>query len=181
MGIKINTATQLTLGRIILIPFFVILLIYNYIGSSLLVFALASLTDALDGFVARRSNQRTQVGTFLDPLADKALLIASFITLAILRFLPSWLAVITISRDLIIVLGSLIVYILTGNLNFSPTFLGKTTTLAQILTILLALLGQLFPKLSFSLHPLSWFTASLTIMSGFQYLSIGMGMFNENP
>ena len=175
----INTANKFTLCRILLIPFFVILLIYNYIGTSLFIFAAASLTDALDGFIARKWDQKTRLGTFLDPMADKALLVASFIALAILGILPSWLAVITISRDLIIVFGSLIVYILTGNVNFYPTFLGKITTVAQILTILSALLGHLIQNLNLYISISIWLTTIFTIISGFHYLYIGMGMFNE--
>lgn len=175
----INTANKFTLCRILLIPFFVILLIYNYIGASLFVFAIASLTDALDGIIARKWDQKTRLGTFLDPMADKALLVASFIALAILGLLPSWLAVITISRDLIIVFGSLIVYILTGNLNFYPTILGKITTVVQILTILFALLSHLIQKLTPYLPVFIWLTALFTIISCFHYLYIGMGMFNE--
>jgi len=176
---QINLANKFTLCRILLIPFFVILLIYDYIGASLVVFATASLTDALDGIIARKFDQKTRLGTFLDPMADKALLIVSFIALAILGLLPSWLAVITISRDLIIVFGALIVYILTGNLNFFPTILGKITTVVQIATIFFALLGHLIPKLSLYLSVLIWLTTLFTIISGFHYLYIGMGMFNE--
>ena len=175
----INTANKFTLCRILLIPFFVILLIYNYIGVSLFVFAAASLTDALDGIIARKWDQKTRLGTFLDPMADKALLVASFISLAILGLLPSWLAVITISRDLIIVFGALIVYILTGNVNFFPTILGKITTVVQILTILYALLGHLIQRINPYLSVFIWLCTLFTILSGFHYLYIGMGMFNE--
>ncbi len=147
---------------------------------SLFVFTIASLTDALDGFIARKWNQKTRLGTFLDPMADKTLLVSSFITMAALHLLPGWLAVVTISRDLIIVLGSLIVYILTGNLNFFPNLLGKATTMVQILTILLALLGTLFQDLSLWITLFIWLTTIITIISGFQYIYIGMEMFNEN-
>ena len=175
----INTANKFTLCRILLIPFFVILLIYNYIGTSLVVFATASLTDALDGIIARKFNQKTTLGTFLDPMADKTLLVAAFIALAILGLLPSWLAVITISRDLIIVFGSLIVYILTGNINFFPTILGKMTTAVQIFTVFFALLSHLVQKLNPYLSIFIWSTTIFTIISGFHYLYIGMEMFNE--
>jgi len=122
MALSMNTANKLTVFRIVLIPFFVILLIYHYIAIALLVFGLASVTDAADGFIARRWKQKTRLGTFLDPMADKALLSTSFVTLAILHLLPGWLAVITISRDIIIVFGALIVYILNGNLMFLQPF-----------------------------------------------------------
>lgn len=179
MALKINTANKLTVFRILLIPFFVILLIYDYITMALLVFALASVTDATDGFIARTWNQKTRLGTFLDPMADKALLVSSFVTLAILRFLPGWLAVITISRDLIIVLGASIVYILTGNLNFFPTLLGKLTTMIQILTILVVLLGHEFQKMSLWIPAFVWVSSIVTIASGLQYIYIGMEMLNE--
>ncbi|MEW5801859.1 MAG: CDP-diacylglycerol--glycerol-3-phosphate 3-phosphatidyltransferase [bacterium] len=179
MALSMNAANKLTLFRILLIPFFVILLIYDYIAGALFIFGLASASDAMDGFIARTWNQKTRLGSFLDPMADKALLSASFVTLAILHFVPCWLAVITISRDLIIVLGALIVYILTGNVNFSPTLLGKTTTAVQILTILTVLLSHQFQKIRLCMPLFIWLTCICTAASGFQYLYIGMEMFNE--
>ncbi|MEW6378877.1 MAG: CDP-diacylglycerol--glycerol-3-phosphate 3-phosphatidyltransferase [bacterium] len=179
MALNMNTANKLTIFRIVLIPFFVILLIYHNITAALLIFGLASVTDATDGLIARRWNQKTRLGTFLDPMADKALLVTSFITLAVLHLLPTWLAVITISRDIIIVLGALIVYILTGNLNFSPTILGKMTTMVQILTVLVVLIGYHLQRVSSCLPAFVWLTAGITVASGFQYLYIGMEMLNE--
>jgi len=179
MGLNMNTANRLTLFRILLVPFFVILLIYGYHTPSLLVFSAASLSDALDGLVARKCNQMTRLGSFLDPMADKTLLVASFVTLAILRLLPGWFAVIAISRDLIIVVGAMIVYILTGNLNFSPTILGKAATMFQILTIAAALLGHLVQRMDLLTTSLIWVATLFTIVSGFQYVYIGMEMFNE--
>lgn len=179
MALSMNTANKLTVFRIILIPFFVILLIYDHIAIALFIFGLASVTDATDGFIARKWNQKTRLGTFLDPMADKALLSTSFVTLAIMHFLPGWLAVITISRDLIIFLGVLIVYILNGDINVSPTFLGKATTAIQILTILVVLMGSQFQRIRFCIPVFVWLTAFFTVASGFQYMYIGMEMLNE--
>jgi len=179
MALSMNTANKLTVFRIILIPFFVILLIYNHIAIALCIFGLASITDATDGFIARKWNQKTRLGTFLDPMADKALLSTSFVTLAVMHFLPGWLAVITISRDLIIFLGVLTAYILNGKVNISPTLLGKATTAIQLLTILVVLLGSQLRVVRPCIPVVVWLTAFFTVASGFQYLYIGMEILNE--
>jgi cardiolipin synthase len=107
-------ANQLTLLRVVLIPAFVILVIYGYLGWALVVFAIAGLTDALDGLLARWSGQRTSLGAWLDPMADKLLLVTTFVVLTIpglglMNRLPIWLTVLIISRDVVIVLTVAIV------------------------------------------------------------------------
>jgi cardiolipin synthase len=99
-----NLPNLLTLIRILLIPLFVILIINQSFSWALIVFALAGITDGIDGLIARITRQRTELGAYLDPIADKLLLAAGFITLAIIEMLPSWLAVIVIARDMIILL-----------------------------------------------------------------------------
>src|ERR671934_121529 len=95
-------ANRLTVLRILLIPVFVALLVYRKPRLALAVFALAALTDLLDGYVARRQGSQSRLGAFLDPLADKLLLTASFATLTYLRVLPAWIMIVVISRDLIL-------------------------------------------------------------------------------
>ncbi len=107
-----NIPNLITLLRIILVPVVVILLIQGSFLKALMVFIVAGLSDALDGFLARVLNQQTALGAYLDPIADKALLASTFITLSVLHVIPGWLTVIVISRDLIILLGILILSIM---------------------------------------------------------------------
>ncbi|HUT44622.1 MAG TPA: CDP-alcohol phosphatidyltransferase family protein, partial [Desulfobacterales bacterium] len=100
-----NIPNLLTLFRIILVPVTVIFLIKGDFSKALIVFVVACITDGLDGFFARILKQKTILGSYLDPLADKALIASSFITLSVLGVIPSWLTVIIISRDFIILLG----------------------------------------------------------------------------
>ncbi|MCX5833093.1 MAG: CDP-alcohol phosphatidyltransferase family protein, partial [Deltaproteobacteria bacterium] len=97
----VNIPNLLTLLRILLVPVFVILLIQGLFLKALLVFVVAGLTDAMDGFIARVLHQKTVLGLYLDPLADKALIITSFVTLSVMGLIPPWLAVLVISRDFI--------------------------------------------------------------------------------
>ena len=105
-------ANWLTLLRILLIPVFVSLLVYRRPGPALIVFGLAALTDLLDGWAARHWKDESSLGAFLDPMADKLLLTSSFVTLTYLKVLPFWIAAVVISRDVILVLGALLIYML---------------------------------------------------------------------
>src|SRR5881628_84472 len=135
-------ANWLTLLRILLIPVFVTLLVYRRPGVALLVFAVAAFTDLLDGWVARRHKDESTLGAFLDPTADKLLLTASFVTLTYLKALPFWIAAVVISRDVILVVGTLLVYMLGARVYPRPTWAGKAATFFQILTVLTGLLAR---------------------------------------
>src|SRR3989304_9367297 len=100
-----NLPNLLTLTRVLLIPLFVIFIINKYFDWALLTFAIAGITDGLDGLIARLTHQRTELGAYLDPIADKLLLSAAFISLAIIDLLPSWLSIVVITRDVIILIG----------------------------------------------------------------------------
>src|SRR2546428_11469794 len=133
-----NLPNSLTVLRIILIPFFVGFLIYGHYGLALLTLIVAGITDILDGVIARMANQRTKLGAYLDPLADKLLLTSAFVTLSILHLVPIWVAIIVLSRDLIIVAGTLLLHMTQTPLEVAPTALGKGTTLAQLSYLVLA-------------------------------------------
>ncbi|HRZ87826.1 MAG TPA: CDP-alcohol phosphatidyltransferase family protein, partial [bacterium] len=144
-----NLANKLTIFRIILVPVFIDLILkYHQMPQgtgeefrvgAILVFIVAVLTDAADGYIARRHNQQTRLGTYLDPIADKLLLMSAVIlfSLPIERFtrLPLWVTVSVISRDVIIVIGSLVIYVVTGKLKVLPSILGKATTFFQMMAI----------------------------------------------
>lgn len=169
-------ANWLTIVRIALIPVFVILLVYNRVRVALAVFCLAGLTDALDGYIARTRGTSTRLGAFLDPLADKLLLSASFVTLTyrLPHLLPFWLTALVISRDLLLILAAALVHMTGGQIRPAPTLLGKATTAFQMATVLAALLASERVELAVLIRPgLVGATAFLTVASGIQYVYRG--------
>ena len=167
-------ANQLTILRMIFIPCFVLLIIYGHPKSAMLVFILAGLTDGLDGLLARMLKQKTVLGSFLDPMADKLLLTAAFITLTIpsvpVAFhIPIWLTVTSISRDLLIALASLIIHLQTSHAEFPPSFLGKCTTAAQLTTVAIVMLANFSSMVTPFLDPLIYATLLVTVASGLHY------------
>ena len=177
-----NIPNLITLLRIILVPIIVILLIQGDYLKALIVFVVAGLSDALDGFLARVLNRQTVLGAYLDPIADKALLASSFVTLSILHIIPSWLAVIVISRDFIILLGISVLSIMSIPVKISPTYVSKVTTALQLMTVLLALSFRCLPfeVSGIWLLALYWITALFTIVSGFNYIARGMKLMNHD-
>jgi cardiolipin synthase (CMP-forming) len=175
-----NIPNFLSLLRIILVPVVVIFLIQGSYGKALFSFTLAGLTDALDGTLARLLNCQTVLGSYLDPIADKLLLTASFVTLAILGIIPSWLTVIVISRDFIILLGIAILSMISAPYVIKPAFVGKVTTALQIGTIFLALSFQAFSRdVSYDwIRIACWLTGLFTITSGLIYIIRGIKLIN---
>ena len=175
-----NIPNFLSLLRIILVPFVVIFLIQGLYGKALFTFTLAGLTDALDGTLARLLNRQTVLGSYLDPIADKLLLTASFVTLSILGIIPSWLTVIVISRDFIILLGIAILSMISIPYVIKPAIIGKITTALQIGTIFLALLFQAVSHdISYDwIMILCWVTGLFTIASGLTYIIRGIKFAN---
>ena len=177
-----NIPNFLSLLRIILVPVIVIFLIQGLYAKALIIFVIAGLTDALDGALARLLNKKTKLGSFLDPLADKILLSTSFISLAIFGLIPSWLAVIVISRDFIILLGLLILSMMSITYEIKPVFVSKVTTTLQIATVFFALLLKTvtYDKISYDwIMILSWLTALFTVFSGLIYIIKGIKFINR--
>jgi len=148
-------ANWLTILRILLIPVFVSLLVYRKPAPALAVFGAAALTDLLDGWIARRQGSQSRLGAFLDPVADKLLLTASFVTLTYLRVLPFWIAAVVLSRDVILVVGTVLVYMLGARVHPRPTWAGKAATFFQILTVLTRLGALSAPAGRPALHALA--------------------------
>jgi cardiolipin synthase len=148
---------------------------------ALIVFSISGLTDGMDGFLARILKQQTKLGAYLDPIADKALLTSSFLTLAIMGILPGWLTVIVISRDCIILLGIAILTIMSISFEIHPAFISKVTTMLQLLTVLIVLvLKGLASGIDHSwIYMLYWLTALFTILSGLVYLVRGIQLINH--
>jgi len=174
-GRSINIPNILTVSRILMTPLFIILLMKDLFGLALVIFSLATFTDGLDGFIARYFNQRTLMGAYLDPIADKFLLSAAFITLAILTVIPAWLTVIVISRDILIVAGIAIFAINDIKVKIRPSIVSKFTTAFQLGTIIIVLLGFYYPVVGIAESPALWATAGLTILSGLHYMLAGIG------
>jgi len=168
----------ITILRVLLVPIFIIYMINDKTLGSLIIFVIASASDALDGFIARVFHKKSDLGAYLDPLADKILLIAAYITLAILKMIPAWLAVLIISRDVIILLGVLILYLNRYPVKIHPSLLSKSTTCLQIATILMILSNSYL-----NLEPIKmyafWLTAGFTIASGLQYIRIGLVILTQ--
>lgn len=168
----INIPNILTLIRILLTPLFILSIMWHLMGYALFVFALAAVTDALDGLLARWLNQRTLLGAYLDPLADKLLSTAAFISLFLIGIIPEWLAVIVISRDLLILTGIAMLKLMDIPFEMAPTRISKSTTLFQMVTICLVLLLGDAAFLLFLFAA----TAALTLVSGLQYIYRGMNL-----
>lgn len=180
-----NIPNFLTMLRVIAIPGFIVALVYGYNGVALIVFMGCGLTDALDGFLARALHQRTEIGAFLDPLADKLLMTSTFITLALLNLpnkIPLWLIVVAICRDVIIPVGIATLFMLGVKLKIAPTRIGKLTTFCQISLIIVVL----FFNYTAQYHPtlvlvLSWFTLLVSGISGIDYVYQGIRIVSANP
>lgn len=177
-----NIPNLITLLRIILVPIVVILLIQGYFLKALIVFVIAGLSDALDGFLARVLHQQTALGAYMDPIADKALLASSFVTLSVLHIIPGWLTVIVISRDFIILLGIAVLSMMSISVAIKPAFISKVTTALQLITVLAALSFKCLPWAVDGIWPLSlfWLTAFFTIISGLNYMARGVALINQD-
>ena len=168
-----NIPNSLTILRILLIPCYIGLLIYGRFGQALIVLIVAGLTDALDGLIARVTNQHTRLGAVLDPLADKLLLTSGFITLSMIHLIPSWVTILVVSRDLILLLGTAVAHFTDSRVDLTPTFLGKGTTFLQLSYVVLVIfLTSRHIDLTVML-PLLFGMVSFTLLSGLHYLYRG--------
>lgn len=131
----------LTLARIGLVPWLVVLLQQQDYLLSLLVFIIAGVSDGLDGYIAKRFNAKTKLGAILDPLADKALLVSSYVMLSLMELIPFWLVVTVVFRDLVIIVGYLIMEIFFGAITMQPLRISKVNTVVQIAFVIVVLLS----------------------------------------
>ena len=171
----LTLANQLTLLRMLLIPAFVLLVVYGELGWALAVLLVAGVTDALDGLIARRAGQKTTLGAWLDPMADKLLLTSAFVVLtvpgtALVQRVPLWLTVLIISRDIVIVLTVAIVNLAIGRRTFVPSALGKTATAIYIATGLLFMVFNYAQRPSAVLDFFVYLSLAVTILSSVDYM-----------
>lgn len=173
----------LTMFRIALTLPFLYLVNEGRFSIALAVFFLASLTDFADGFLARRLKQHSRLGRFLDPLADKLLITAAFVVMAVphsqFASIPVWLAVAVVGRDVVIVLGSLLVYSLTRFREFKPTLLGKMNTFAELGLIVWFLVFHTTGRLIFLLPFLYAIVAASVVVSGTEYVILGASILRR--
>ena len=176
-----TVANLLTILRLALVPVFVGTVFYQHLRIALAIFFVAAVTDGLDGLVARTFNQKTPLGEILDPIADKLLLVSAFVVLSIqgvspTTVLPTWLTAAVITRDILILLGALIVNFTTGLNRFPPSLPGKVNTLIQVITVVIFLALKVIPQSSipFSLplllSPLYYLTFGMALFSGLHYI-----------
>jgi len=175
-----NIPNFITLIRLLLIPGLVIFLMEGRYGWALIVFFVAGLSDGLDGFLARLLKKKTVLGACIDPIADKLLLSTSFITLAILQQMPGWMAVMVVSRDIIIVTGIGILLLNHKKFAIKPTFSSKMTTFFQLLTVLFFLARNYIDEYWFLSRHLLLLTALMTLLSGLHYIIVGIGILNQS-
>lgn len=182
----LTLANQMTLLRLGLVPAFVILLLYGRVGWAFAVFVAAGITDALDGLVARRRNQRTALGALLDPMADKLLLVSAFVVLTLpglglVNRLPVWLTVLVISRDVAIVVTVAIISLTVGHRSFPPTIYGKVATGVYIVTVAIVLLFNYLERRSVLVDAGVWASLAITVVSGLHYTAHVRRVLNEPP
>jgi cardiolipin synthase (CMP-forming) len=170
----LTVANQLTILRMGLAPLFVVLVISRELRWALAVFVIAGLTDLLDGLIARLGGQQTTLGAMLDPVADKILLSSSFVALTwsdgLSPAIPSWLTVVTLSRDAIIVISVAVINLAFGRRVFYPTLLGKACTGAQLITVALVLLLNAIPLNVPGIRYVFVLTLCLTVVSALHYV-----------
>jgi cardiolipin synthase len=169
----LNLANALTVLRALLAPLLIWLLLGRRYEAALWIFFAAGLTDALDGFVARRFHQMTRVGALLDPVADKLVIVGSVLSLAQLGLLPLWLVLLIVGRDLVIVVGAVAFRLRVGHLEMAPLLSSKLNTVIQIGLILLVLLQAAgWLEASAWLPAMFAATAMMALASGAQYVAV---------
>jgi cardiolipin synthase len=166
--LTLNIPNILTLLRILLVPVFVGLVMVENFSTATFVFVVAGLTDALDGYIAKRFTQRTHFGAWLDPFADKFLLVSAFVVLSIKGWIPMFLCALVISRDVVIIGGIVMLQLFGRDVEIAPSLAGKLTTMFQIITVIYTLFSGSRPGAVFT--ALILLTALLTVYSGFYYV-----------
>ena len=162
---------QITFLRLGFLPLFLILMSYEKYRWALLVLVVAGLSDGIDGVLARTLNQRSALGAYLDPIADKLLLSSSFIILAFKHEIAWWLTILVLSRDILILVVAAVILLVSGYRPFPPSFLGKLTTASQIVFVFTLVLAAAYPndRLTYLNHVLVYAVTGITLLSGFHY------------
>jgi cardiolipin synthase len=162
---------QITFLRLGFLPLFLILLLYQKYQWAVLVLVFVAGTDTIDGMLARRLNQKSALGAYLDPIADKLLLSSSFIALSMEKKIPWWLTIMVLSRDVLMLIVAAVILIIQGYRPFPPSWLGKATTFFEIGLVFFAVLHAAYPDPRFDVlvHYLMYTVSVLVTVSGFHY------------
>jgi len=187
----VTVPNMLTVFRMVLIPVFVTLLFYQRFLSALTVFIIAGLTDGLDGLLARRFSQQSQLGTVLDPVADKLMLVTAFVVLSMRSVFPQplpshlpvpfWVTVAVISRDVFIIVGAAAINIMTGFRGFRPSWLGKLNTTVQIGGVAAIMFAASVPVYTGYYLPTVYAAVfAMAILSGLHYIFFASKLMNED-
>jgi cardiolipin synthase len=134
----------ITIGRLIIVPLVIVMIMQGRWPAAFILFVVAGVSDAIDGFIARRFDMRSEFGAYIDPIADKALLVSIYMTLAVVGVLPSWLAIVVVSRDLMIVAAILLSWVMQRPVEIKPLLVSKLNTAAQIGFAALVLAAKAF-------------------------------------
>ena len=180
----LTVANQLTVLRIMLVPAFVLLVVYGYLGWSLITFLVAGITDGLDGLIARRAGQRTSLGAWLDPMADKLLLVTTFVVLTLpsiplTNHLPLWLTILVISRDVVIVAVVAIISLAIGPRTFRPSIWGKLATATYIITTVVVMYYNFRQEEAVIVDLFIWAALVVTLISAAYYFLKLRRLINE--
>jgi cardiolipin synthase len=187
----VTVPNMLTVFRMVLIPVFVTMLFYRRFILALAVFVCAGLTDGLDGLLARRFDQRSQLGTVLDPIADKLMMVTAFIVLSMRSIFPApvpshlpvpfWVTITVISRDVFIIVGAAAINIMTGFRGFRPSWLGKVNTTVQIVAIAAIMFAASVPYYTGYYLPTIYATVfTFAVLSGLHYIFFASKLLNED-
>jgi len=162
---------QITLLRLGFLPIFLILIAYEHYKWALLVLVVSGLSDGFDGLLARSLNQKSALGAYLDPIADKLLLSSSFVLLAFKKQLAWWLTILVLSRDVLILIVAVVILLISGYRPFPPSIYGKLTTAAEIVLVFLVVLGAAYPQYHWSVlnQIFVYLVTVLSAVSGFHY------------
>jgi len=173
----LNIPNMLTLLRLLAVPVFAVLLLGGRHPEALAVFVGAGVTDALDGAIARITNSKTTLGAYLDPTADKLLLLTAFLTLGAAGQVPAWLVAIVASRDVVVVLGYVLLFVMTSHaMEIRPSVFGKLATFLQLssVTLVLFTIADRAPVVPSVQSGLFWATGVVTTAAGAQYVYRGL-------
>jgi cardiolipin synthase len=169
----LTVPNQLTFLRLGFLPFFIISVLYQHYWWALALLCVAGMTDGMDGLLARSLHQKSSLGAYLDPIADKLLLSSSFVVLAIEKQMPRWLMILVLGRDVLILTTAAVILATVGYRSFPPSIYGKITTTLEIFLVFVVVLTAALegprPSLELARHILAYLVAGFTVFSGFHY------------
>jgi cardiolipin synthase len=169
----------LTFLRLVAAPVAIYYIVVERWEIALALFVASSVTDAIDGFLARILHQKTRLGAFIDPLADKSLLLGSYLALTYVGRVPAWLTAAIVVRDVLIIAAVAILYRRIGRFTMTPSLPGKVSTFVQMVTAGAVLLAGAFPALTVPLRELYYLTAVISVVSGTHYITVGLRLADE--